>query len=78
MLYMISGKVTEDCTIKIIQDDEFKAEKFVTVGPYAIYFESDRDSFITAAAENKDGIIVSFGSIRPVEVLKSDVLPQKS
>lgn len=69
-LYMISGKVTEDCTIKIIQDEEFRAEKFVEAGPYSVYFESDSDSLITAAAENSEGILISFGSIRPVEVLK--------
>lgn len=69
-LYMISGKVSEDCTIKIIQDEEFRAEKFVEAGSYAIYFESDSDTLITAVAENSDGILISFGSIRPVEVLR--------
>ena len=72
-LYMISGKVTEGCTIKIIQEDEFKVEKIVGPGTYVIYFESDNSSSpITACAENPDGILISFGNIRPVEVLHKD------
>lgn len=72
-LYMIAGKVDEDCIIKIIQDDEYKAEKKVVAGTYSIYFESDSNSNITAAAENSSGVIISFGSIKPIEVLKPNV-----
>jgi len=71
-LYMITGKVTEDCTVRVIQDEEFKAEKDVIAGKYVIYFESDNNSPITACAENNAGILISFGNIRPVEVLHKD------
>lgn len=70
-LYKISGRVSEKCTIRIIQDDEYKAEKDVLPGPYEILFISHSGSSILAVAENEQGLTIKFPNIEAVEVLES-------
>jgi len=76
-LYIISGKVNENCVIRIIQNEEYVAEIPAPKSPYSIYFEADGDEPITAAIENDDGMIVGFSDVKLVEVIKPNVLFKK-
>lgn len=69
--YKISGTISEDAVIYIIQDGEYKGRKNVTTGNYEVFFESDSDDGVIAVAENADGRIISFGNIIPIEIIEA-------
>jgi hypothetical protein len=66
-IYKISGDITEDALIYVIQDEEYKGKRRVSAGHYEIVFESESDSSIIAVAENSEGKILSFGNITVID-----------
>lgn len=70
--YKISGTAEENCTIHILQNEDYKAKKEVSKGSYEIFFESVHGDNIIAVAENESGIIVGFGRVQAIEILQFD------
>jgi len=69
-LYKIIGKAREKSKLKIIQDDEYRAEKDVLSGRYEVFFEYPSSSPIVVVLEDSRGGSVIFPYVEMVEVLE--------
>ena len=69
LLYNISGVCPESAILKVVQDNNFVVEKSLQPGVYSFYFLTEKESLVVASLENKDGMIIGFADVEPLDLL---------